>query len=95
MTWNRNLSSRTFQKAGTKLRQMYKQEYAEMVKELGNEAKAQAKLQREHRQEFRGIFNEVARETGHKTVEMRRARAIERHEKTILRLRIQQGDVNA
>ena len=86
------LSSRTYQKAGTELRRRYKQEYVEMVKEFGNEAKAQWKLQREHRQEFRGIFNEVARETGHKTAEMRRARAIERHEQAILRLK---GDVNA
>ena len=92
MAWNRNLSSRTFQKAGTKLRQRHRQEYAEMVKELGNEAKAQAKLQREHRQEFRDIFNEVAREMGHNTAEMRRAKAIERHERAIARLK---GDVNA
>ena len=93
MIWDSNLMTRTSQKAGTKLRQRYRQEYIEMVKELGvahspkekrrNGAVAQAKLQRAHHKEYREIVNEVAKENGYHTTEMRRAKLIERGEREL------------
>ena len=87
MAWDKKLSSRTFQKAGTELRRRYKQEYIDYVREFGSESKAQAQLQRKHHKEFRLIFNDVAQQTGHKTHEMRRARLIERLENQLNQLR--------
>jgi 1,2-phenylacetyl-CoA epoxidase catalytic subunit len=101
MTWDNKLMGRVNQRAGTKLRQRYRQEYIEIVKELGvtqslkekkhNETVAQTKLQRKHRKEYREIVNEVAREKGYYTAEMRRAKTIERREKELKLLKERHG----